>query len=263
MTRLRWAFADGWTMTQRDLAHWVREPSPVLFGLLFPIMIMLMFAYLFGGSMSVPGGGDYREFLMPGMFGMNMLFGIGATATAVVSDVSRGVTDRFRSMPISPASVLIGRCGADMLNSALVLAVMIACGLAIGWRPHGTLAETALAIGLLLLFRLALVWVGIFLGLALGTPEALVGVQTLEFPIGFLANAFVSPSTMPGWLGAIAEWNPLSSTVSATRELFGNPGWGGESWIAQHGLVMAVVWPLVLLVIFVPLSVRKFQALGR
>jgi ABC-2 type transport system permease protein len=262
LDRLRWAVTDAWTMTGRDLAHWVRQPAPVLVGLLFPVMIVLMFGYLFGGAMSVPGGGSYREFLMPGMFALAMVFGLEATMVAVTTDAAKGVTDRFRSMPMAPSAVVVGRGSADLLNSALGLAVLVVCGLAIGWRWDGG-AEALLAVGLLLLLRCSLLWVGIYLGLVAKNPEAVVAVQILVWPLGFLSNALVAPETMPGWLGAIVEWNPLSATIAATRELFGNPGWGGTSWAAEHALLMAVVWPLVLFAIFFPLSVRRYQRLSR
>ncbi|GAA3819266.1 ABC transporter permease [Sphaerisporangium flaviroseum] len=262
-SRLRWAIADGWTITRRDLSHWARQPAQVIVGLLFPVMIVLMFGYLFGGGMVIPGGGDYREFLMPGMFAMTMVFGIETTFTAVSGDVAKGVTDRFRSMPMASSAVVAGRSAADMLNSVLGLAVMIACGLAVGWRWHEGPGPALMAVGLLLLLRFALLWMGIWLGLVIKSPEAVMAVQILVWPLGFLSNTFASPATMPGWLGAIAEWNPMSATVSAARELFGNPGWGGDSWAAQHAPLMAVVWPLLLLAVFFPLSVRRYRHLNR
>lgn len=261
--RLRWAIVDAWTITQRDLAHWVRQPTQVVVGLLFPVMTVLMFGYLFGGGMSVPGGGNYREFLMPGMFAMAMVFGLETTFAAVATDAAKGVTDRFRSLPMAPSAVVVGRSVADMLYSLVGLAVLIACGMLVGWRWRGGIGEALLAIGLLLGLRFALLWVGIFLGLVTKGPESVVAVQILVWPLGFLSNAFVAPATMPGWLGAVADWNPLSATVSASRELFGNPGWGGESWIAQHAVLMAVVWPLLILAIFLPLSVRRYRRLSR
>jgi ABC-2 type transport system permease protein len=263
MTTLRWAVADGWTVTRRDLLHWARQPAPVIVGLLFPVLLMLMFAYLFGGAMAVPGGADYTEFLLPGMFGMTMAFGLEATMIAVSTDVRRGVTDRFRSMPMAHSAVVVGRCGADLLSSTAGLAVLMGCGLVVGWRAHNGPAATLAAIGLLLLLRFALLWLGIYLGLVIRNPEAVTLVQILVWPVGFLANTFVAPETMPGWLGTIAEWNPLSSTVAATRELFGNPGWGGDSWVAQHAILMAVLWPAALVAIFFPLSVRRYRRLSR
>ncbi|AVT32553.1 multidrug ABC transporter permease [Plantactinospora sp. BC1] len=259
--RLRWAVADGWTITRRDLAHWARQPVQVVLGLLFPIMVVLMFGYLFGGGMALPGGGDYREFLMPGMFAMTMLFGIESTYTAVATDASRGITDRFRAMPMARSAVVVGRCAADLLNAALGLAVMVGCGLAVGWRWHGGLASALAGFGLLLLLRFAVLWAGIYLALLLRNPEAVVAMQILVWPVLFLSNALVSPETMPGWLGAVAEANPLSATISATRELFGNPGWGGDSWTGRHAVALALGWPVLLTAIFLPLSVRRYRQL--
>jgi ABC transporter DrrB family efflux protein len=262
MDRLRWAVTDGWTITRRDLIHWVRQPFQVIVGLLFPVMLVLMFGYLLGGAMSVPGGGNYLEFLMPGMFAITMFFGIEATMVSVSSDKAKGVTDRFRSMPMAPSAVVVGRSSADMLYSVVVLAAMLACGLAVGWRWRGSLGEALLAVGLLLLLRFALLWLGIYLGLVIRSPEATAAVQILVWPLGFLANTFAPSGTMPRWLGTVAEWNPLSATVSATRDLFGNPGAGGDSWIAQHSLLMAILWPVLITVIFFWLSVRRYRRLS-
>jgi ABC transporter DrrB family efflux protein len=261
---MRYAVADGWTITRRDILHWTRDPGPVIVGLLFPVLMVVMFGYLFGGAMTVPGGGDgYREFVMPGMFAMTMAFGLEATMIAVSTDAQKGVTDRFRSMPIAPSAVVSGRAGADMLNSVLGLAVIMGAGLLIGWRAHTGPLDVLAAVGLLLLLRFALLWLGIYLGLVIKGPESVVMVQILVWPVTFLSNTFVAPGTMPGWLGTIAEWNPLSSTVAATRDLFGNPSWGADSWVADHALLMAVAWPVVLIAIFAPLSVRRFQRLSR
>ncbi|MFC0105017.1 ABC transporter permease [Kibdelosporangium aridum] len=260
---MRWALADGWTITRRELIHWVREPGSVLFGLAFTVLIALIFGYLLGGAMIVPGGGDYKEFLMPGMFAMNMLFGIGSTMTAIAQDISKGVTDRFRSMPMSPAAVLLGRSIADMIDSVLLLTVLILCGLAMGWQSNGSVGDTVLAIALLMLLRFAFIWVGIFCGLMASNQAMVTAMQTMEFPIGFLSSAFIPPSTMPSWLGAMAEWNPLSSTVTAIRDLFGNPGIVSDSWITQNAILMAAVWPLALIAIFFPLAVRRYRRLSR
>lgn len=253
---------DSITLTLRSLAHWRRNPGPLIASLGFNIVIVLMFAYLFGGALQVPGGGNYREFLMPGMFAMTMVFGISLTTLAVSADMDRGVTDRLRSMPVSSLAPLIGRAVADMLFAVVTLVVMVLVGLAVGWRATGGVGATLAAFGLILLLRFALVWVGIFLGLVMKGQEAVAGVQTIEFPLGFLSNAFVAPSTMPAWLGAVAEWNPLSATVGAIRELLRNPGWGGDSWIVQNYPLMAVVWPLVLVAIFLPLSLSKYRSLS-
>ncbi|MGC4794195.1 ABC transporter permease [Micromonospora saelicesensis] len=254
--------ADSGTLIWRGLARWRRDPGPLIASLGFNILIVLMFAYLFGGALQVPGGGSYREFLMPGMFVMTMVFGISLTTIAIAEDLERGVTDRLRSMPVSPLAPLAARAVADMLFAVVTLGVLLLTGLAIGWRAHGGVGATLAAVGLILLLRFALIWVGIFLGLVARGQTAVVAVQTLEFPLGFLSNAFVAPSTMPAWLGAVAAWNPLSATVGATRELFGNPGWGGDSWAAQHYPLLAVLWPLVLVAVFLPLSVARYRRLA-
>jgi ABC-2 type transport system permease protein len=262
---MRWAIADAWTITRRDLTHWARRPGTVIMNtVLFPIMIVLMFAYLLGGAMTVPGGGNYREFLLPGMFAMTMLFGVGATSAAVSADTARGVTDRFRSVPMSRSAVVVGRAVADMLNSAVALAVLVGCGMLVGWRPRDGIADTLLAVGLLLLARFAFVWVGVYLGLLLyANAEAGTAMRTLEFPVGFLSNVFVATATMPAALGTVAEWNPLSSTTAAARDLFGNPGGGTGPWVTQHSLLMAVLWPVLITAVFFPLSVHRYRRLGR
>lgn len=260
---LRWAIADGWTVTRRFLIHLAKQPEQVVTLVAFPILMVLMFGYLLGGAIGVPGGGDYLEFLMPGMFTMTMLFGVSSTMLAVRADAVSGVTDRFRSMPMSPSAVLVGRCTADMFGSTLALASIGACGLLVGWQSRGGFAAGLLAFALLLLLRFALLWIGIYLGLVVRGNGAVGAVQMLEFPVGFLSAVFVAPSTMPGWLGTIAEWNPLSSTATAARRLFDNPGWGADSWIATHSVAMAVVWPLAIFAIFFPLSVHRYRRLGK
>jgi ABC-2 type transport system permease protein len=263
LSRLRWALADAWIITRRDLQHWQGQPGTVIVGWLFPVMIVLMFGLLFGGAITVPGGAGYFEFLMPGMFAMTMVFGIETTMVAVTTDAARGVTDRFRSMPISASAVVFGRCIADMLNSIVGLAILLVVGLLLGWRWHGSLEAAAAAIGLLLLLRFGLLWVGIYLGLMAKGPEAVASVQILVWPLSFLSNVFVDPSTMPAWLGTLAQWNPLSATAAATRSLFLNPGWQGSSWTTDHSIQMTVVWSLLLVAVFLPLSVRKYRGLNR
>lgn len=263
MTSVRWTLLDAWTITLRELRRWAHEPAAVALGLLFSVMVLLLFAYLLGGGMAVPGGGSYREFLIPGMLALTMVFNIETTFSAVTTDARQGITDRFRSLPMAASAVVAGRAAADLLHSALGLAVMIGVGLAVGWRWHEGVGPALLALGLLLLLRVAILWIGIFAGLVAGSPTALVAVQVLVWPIGFLSSAFTAPSTMPGWLGAAVEWNPLSATATAARELFGNPGWGGASWAAQHALPMAVAWPALLIAIFFPLSAWTWRRLGR
>lgn len=144
------------------------------------------------------------------------------------------------------------------------LVLMMLCGLAIGWRWHGSVGEMLVAVGLLLLLRFSFLWVGSYLGLRAKTVEAANNAYALLFPVAMIANTFASPSEMPRWLGTIAEWNPLSATAAATRDLFGGPGTDvGTSWVADNALLMSVVWPVLLVVIFLPLAVRRYQNLSR
>ncbi len=260
---MNWAIADSRVLTGRYLSHLRRRPEQIATAVGFPILMMLMFVYLLGGMMTVPGGSDYRSALLPGLFTMTMLFGVSATMVAVVTDAQRGITDRFRSMPMSAAAVLLGRAAADMLISALALVVLLLAGLAVGWRAPNGIGAALAAAALLLLLRFALLWVGIYLGLLVRGPGAVTAVQTIEFPVAFLSGLFVAPMSMPVVVSTLAEWNPLSATAAAARELFGNPGWGGDSWIAQHAVLAAVLWPLLIIGVFAPLSVRRYQEISR
>ncbi|MGW0759915.1 ABC transporter permease [Streptomyces sp. NPDC002814] len=250
-----YALTDSWTMTRRELAHWARQPVQVIVGLVFPVMLLVMFGYLVGGGRGVRG--DYIDYLVPGMLALTMAFGLEGTMIAVTQDLNKGVIDRFRSMPMTNGAVLVGRSTADMFQSALSLAVMIGVGYALGWRANGSVGGFLGAVGLLLLFRFAMLWIGIHLAMVAGKPEMVQAVQILIWPVGFLSNAFATPDSMPDWLGTVVEWNPMSQTATAVRDLFGGPGGEpGHVWAA-------VVWPLVLLAVFFPLAVRRFGRLSR
>jgi ABC-2 type transport system permease protein len=263
MDGLRWAITDTFVIVGRGIQHWIREPLGAVAGVAFMIMLVVLYGFLFGGAMSVPGGGNYLEFLMPGMFVMTMAFGIGETMAYIAADAERGVTDRFRSMPMATSAVLLGRSITDMIYATVGLAVMIGCGLVLGWRWHGSLGETAAAIGLLLLLRFAMLWVGIYLGLLVPGPSAVNSVWTLLFPLTMVTVAFAASQTMPAWLGYIAEANPLSATIYATRGLFGNPGADGTSFVAQNAGILAVVWPVLIVAVFAPLAVHRYRRLSR
>jgi ABC-2 type transport system permease protein len=250
-----YALTDSWTMTRRELAHWARQPVQVAVQLAFPVMLLLMFGYLVGGGRGVEG--SYVDYLVPGMLALTMAFGLEGTMLAVTQDLNKGVIDRFRSMPMTNGAVLVGRSVADMLQSAVGLLVMIGVALALGWRAHGGVGGFLGALGLLLLFRFAMLWIGIHLAMVAGKPEMVQAVQILVWPVGFLSNAFAAPQSMPGWLGTVIEWNPMSHTATAVRDLFG--GQGGE----PGHVWPAALWPLALLAVFLPLAVRRFGALSK
>ncbi|MFJ4686168.1 ABC transporter permease [Streptomyces sp. NPDC091377] len=250
-----YALTDSWTMTRRELAHWARQPVQVVVSLVFPVMLLVMFGYLVGGGRGISG--DYVDFLVPGMLALTMAFGLESTMVAVTRDLDKGVIDRFRSLPMADGAVLVGRASADMLQSAVGLLVLVGVGAALGWRVTGSVGGFLGALGLLLLFRFAMLWIGIHLALVAGRPELVAAVQILVWPVGFLSNAFATPSAMPDWLGTVVQWNPMSQTATAVRDLFGNPG--GE----PGHLWAAVIWPLALLAVFFPLAVRKFGRMSK
>lgn len=182
--------------------------------------------------------------------------------TGVNADARRGVTDRFRSLPIHPAAVVLGRCLADMIYTTLGLIVLMAAGLVFGWRWENGVVAALTAVGLLLMLRFALLWAGILVGLVAPGPETVAAVQILVWPISMLSNIFVDPATMPGWLGTLASWNPLSATATATRELFGNPTWAAATWVNENALLLAIGWPVLITAVFAPLAVRAYRRLG-
>ncbi|NUK23952.1 ABC transporter permease [Streptomyces lunaelactis] len=261
--RIYWTVVDCWNVVRRGLTHYQRQPVYIAWQLGFPILSVLLYGYVFGGAMKQPGDGNYRDFLMPGMFVMTMAFGFMNTATTVVNDATKGVIDRFRSMPMAPSAVVAGRGVNDLIVACAELSILAATAFAMGWRSDGGVLGTLAGFGLLLLLRFCLIWVGVWLGLLVPSPEAAGGLYAVVFPFTMISSIFVPPSSMPDWLGTVAAWNPISSTAAATRELFGNPVAGDGSWIQEHALLMAVVWPLVMTAVFLPLAVRRFQRLSR
>ncbi len=257
------AALDAWIVARRTLTHWRMEPLQIVLAAVFPVIFIVLFGYVFGSGMTAPAGGDYLDFLIPGLFATVLAFGISETVTAMTLDADRGVMDRFRAMPMASSAIVAGRSLADMVNAVLGLGVMVLCGLAVGWSWTDGTGPALAAFGLLLWLRFALQWVGIWLGLLIRSAEGVAAMQGLLFPFTILTSTYVAPELMPGWLEVIAAWNPLSATVTAARELFGNPGWAPGSWPAEHALALAIAWPLAIVCVFAPLSVRRFRRLSR
>jgi ABC-2 type transport system permease protein len=264
--RLRWTLHDYRTIVGQEFTHLVREPANFAWGLGFPIVMVLLFVYVFGSAMDVTGQGagvDYVVYAMPGMFAMTMAFGFMNTAMAVAYAKEKGMVDRLRSMPTASSAVVVGRNISDTIHAAVDLFVLFLIALAIGWRSEGTLWETLGAFALLIWLRFALIWIGVWIGLLVKNVEQAGNLFALAFPFGMVSSVFTPPELMPGWLGTIAAWNPVSATATAIRELFGNPVAAGASWPEQHALLAAIVWPLVITAVFLPLGVRRFRNLGR
>jgi ABC transporter DrrB family efflux protein len=258
------AVADGLIICWRNLKRVPRIPELAIFAVLQSIMFVLLFAFVFGGAIPLPGGGSYREYLMPGIFVQTLGFASITTAVAMADDMSKGLIDRFRSLPMARSAVLSGRTFSDVVYQIGILAVLMASGLAVGWRVHGSAGEFLLAVAILIYFTYAMAWIGVLIGLLVPSVEVAQQVGFLViFPLTFISNAFVPTSTLPGWLQPVAEWNPFSALTAASRDLFGNPNPFVSGFPGQHPVVTSVLWTTALLVVFAPLAVQRYRSIDR
>jgi ABC transporter DrrB family efflux protein len=210
----------------------------------------------------VPGGGNYREFLLPGIMVQTIVFSSAIVAIGISNDLSKGVVDRLKSLPISRRTVLVGRSISSLIHSSIGIAVMSVTGLLIGWRVRDGVVNGVLAFLLVLLFGFSMIWLGIWIGSLMRTVEAVQGFMfTVMFPITFLANTFVPTQGMPSWLRVVAEWNPVSALTQACRELWGNGPQAKPSaeWPLHHPVLVTVVWAIGLTLVFAPLAMRAFR----
>ncbi|MEO6629267.1 MAG: ABC transporter permease [Aquihabitans sp.] len=264
--RLHWTVADAWTVMRRNLDRLRSQPGAVAAELMFPAIMILLFGYVLGSAISVPDGGNYRLYLLPGLFAMTAVSGGMSTMISVAADAGRGVMDRFRTMPMARSAVLVGQTGADIVIGVVGITVMAVFGLIIGWHPTNGIGPAAFAFGLLIAFRYTASWGGSLLGLTLSEKTA-DEIIPLLFPITMLSNAFVPTGNMPTVLRVMAEWNPVSALVSASRELFMGPNsvvTGAEVALPlRHPIVTTLLWIIALLVTFVALSVRRYRAASR
>ncbi|WP_275463169.1 ABC transporter permease [Streptomyces noursei] len=257
---------DSLVIAQRNLIRMRRIPEVVLFGLIQPIMFVVLFSYVFGGSISVPGAGispsGYREFLMAGIFAQTVTFATAGAGAGIADDMHKGLIDRFRSLPMARGAVLTGRTIADLVQTALTLVVLALVALLVGWRTHENVGNMLAGFGLLLLLGYAFSWIGALIGLSVRTPEAATsGGLIWLFPLTFISNAFVPSDNMPTVLRHIAEWNPFSATVQAARELFGNIPQGypvPDAWPMQHPVLASLIWSVLIIAVFRTLAVRKY-----
>ena len=241
-------------------------PDVLVFVLLSPIMFVLLFAYVFGSAIDIPGG-SYREFLMGGIFGQTVVFGATFTGAGLAEDMQKGIIDRFRSLPMSRAAVVLGRTASDVIYNVITLTVMATTGLIVGWRIRGSLLDALAAFLLLLLFAYSVSWVMALLGLSVPSPEVLNNASFIViFPMTFIANTFVPAESLPTVLRVFAEWNPISSLVQAVRELFGNipPGTPEPaSWPLQNPVLYTVFCACLIITIFAPLAVRRYVRVAK
>ncbi len=258
------AMSDSFIVAKRNLIKIKRVPDLLVFTTLSPIMFVLLFAYIFGGAIGGDAGaGEYREFLIAGIFAQTVVFGATITGAGLADDVKKGIIDRFRSLPMSPSAVLTGRTLSDVLNNVIVLVVMSLTGLVVGWRINTSVGEALVGFGLLLLFAYAVSWIFAWVGMLVPSVEVLNNASFIViFPLTFVANTFVRLDTLPGPLQTFAEWNPVSAVTQAARDLFGNQ-WErapvSEAWPLQNPELYTVIWSVVILVLFVPLANWQYR----
>ena len=257
------AVMDSLVITKRQLLQLARVPEVLVFSTIQPVMFVLLFRYVFGGSIETGQPGGYVQLLMPGIFVQTVAFTLAATASGLAEDMKKGLIDRFRSLPISRAALIVGRTLGDSLLNIVVLAVMGIAGYLVGWRPTSGLFHVVLAFLFLLFFGYALSWVGIYIGLSARDARVVQNVSFLvTFPLTFLSNAFAPTTGMPRPLQYVAEWNPVSTMVAACRQLFGLENQFGAtagSFPSENPLTMSFIYMGLIMIVFVPMSVKKYK----
>jgi len=249
-----WLLRDSWTEATRHLRALPRNPELLVFACLQPIMFVVLFVYVFGGSINVPGYSNYKQFVIPGIFAQTVLFGSIYTGLGIAEDLSKGFIDRLRSLPMYSSAMLLGRTMSDVVRNALSFTVMLVVAFIIGFRFEGSLLGAAAATLLLFLFAYAFSWIQAYTGLVAGSAEAVNSIAFLwMFVATFISSAFVSPENMPGWLQPIAEHNPVTVVTDASRALYNGRDPGSDPWVA-------LAWAVGITVVFATLSVRKYRS---
>ncbi|MFF9279933.1 ABC transporter permease [Streptomyces griseosporeus] len=249
---------DGTVLLGRQLRRLRNNPGLVILTQTMPVTMLLFFGYVFGSALAMPGE-QYRSFLVPGLLVATAANGLMTGMFQAAQDVHRGVTDRLRTLPVSRAAVPLGQAAADLLVTAAGTVPFLLVGLLVGWRVEGSAAGAAGALGLLLLFRFACTWAGILLGLLSRSEEAAGQLGSATFMLPLLSNAYIPVDGMPGWLRALAEWNPISAVTTALRDLFGNaPVPRGAAWPVAHPVAGSLVWCAALIAVCAPLAVRRY-----
>ena len=261
MTQAALALSDGAVVAKRNLIKITRVPELLIWTTMSPIMFVLLFGYVFGSSIEIPGA-NYREYLIAGVFAQTVIFGATGTGAGIAEDMTKGIVDRFRSLPMARSAVLVGRTASDILYNSISILVMSLTGLLVGWRIRTSFLEASAGFLLLLLFAYAISWIMAYVGLRVPSVEV---VQNASFmfimPVTFIANTFVVSDCLPGPLQTFAEWNPVSTAAQATREAFGNTGAlpPPDAWPLDNPIAYTLVWIGIILAVFVPLSVRQYN----
>jgi ABC transporter DrrB family efflux protein len=252
-----WLLRDSWTEAVRHLRAVPRNPDLLVFATIQPIMFVVLFVYVFGGSISVPGYANYKQYLLPGIFAQTVLFGSAFTGVGLAEDLSKGLVERLRSLPMYSSAVLIGRTLSDVVRNVLTFVVMFVVAIIVGFRVEGTIPEALLATALLFGFSYAFSWIQALIGLSVKSVEAANSAGFIwMFPLTFVSSAFVSTTTMPGWLKPIADGNPFTVVTNATRALYNGKSPGADAWIAG-------AWAVGITIVFAYLSARRFNRAAR
>ena len=256
LARFGWTLSDIFVLVKRNLLRYVRLPQLLVFSTIQPIMFVLLFAFVFGGAIATPGV-DYINYLIPGILVQTVLFGASQTTVGLAEDLSKGIVDRFRSLPMARSAVLAGRTLADSIRNVFVVLLMLLVGALIGFRFQGGLWDSVLSVVVVVLFGFAFSWISALIGLLTKDPEtAQVAGFIWIFPLVFASSAFVPVQTMPAWLQTFAEVQPISVTVNAVRYLTS----GGAAPGADAAAVwQSLLWMVAILLVFVPLAVRQYR----
>jgi ABC-2 type transport system permease protein len=261
MRQVALALADGSVVAKRNLIKITRVPEILIWTLMSPIMFVVLFGYVFGSSIETSGVG-YREYFIAGIFAQTVIFGSTFTGAGIAEDMTKGIIDRFRSLPMARSAVLVGRTGSDIVYNSTSILVMSITGLLVGWRIHTSPAEAIGGFLILLLFAYAFSWIMAFVGLKVASVEVVNNASFMViFPLTFISNAFVQIDRLPGPLETFAEWNPVSAVAQTAREAFGNTGTvpPPDAWSLDHPIAYSIIWVAIILAIFIPLSVRQYN----
>lgn len=256
---------DTWVIARRGLVHMKRQPEQLSDATIQPIMFVVMFAYVFGGSIQVAGegGSNYREFLMAGIMAQTLVFTAFGVAMSIANDRKNQIVDRFRSLPISQGSVLAGHAVANVIKALLPIVLMSITGLVIGWRIRGSFPEAAFGYALMIAFAFAMIWIGVLLGSLVATPEGVTGIAFVAlFPITFVASTFVPIADMPSALQTVAAWNPTTTLADSLRELFGNPNTpavASDPWSIRNPIAYTWIFIVGIVAVCAPLAVRAYR----
>ena len=250
------------SMTRRNLVHISREPMQLSDVTIQPVLFTVLFIYLFGGAIPIPGGGSYTDFILAGLLALNLTTSTMGTAVGLATDLHEGIIDRFRVLPMWRPAVLVGRSLADLLTACLCALVVAITGLAVGWRTSAGLPSIIAGFALVLFFAYALSWVAACVGLNSKSPESAASFGFIVlFPLAFVSNAMVPTQHMPGWLQAVADWNPVSAVTAAARQLWENPNPSASisTWPMQHPIEASLAWSVLILAVAAPLASRFFR----